>query len=400
MRRKIICILFVIALTVSGLLGCGSNSGNSSSDSGGDGTVTGEDDDYSWLPSCSGSDFFTVSPLNSDDYRGIVPLGNLNPTGHTFPTDHIYMYIRLSGSDPASVNVYSPGDLYLVSVSASEHVTDGYTDYTLSFMPCKEFQGYFGHVNTLSDALSEKIGSLSGSDTSCGEAYTTGGKTFRQCEKDVEIAMEAGELIGTAGREGQYALDFGAYDSRVSALGFADPDRWSSSSTGFDKLHVVCPVDYFSSAVKAELEAGLGAYDGAVQRTVEPLCGELMQDIAGTAQGIWFVSGTGDDFSEDAQLALVHDNVDPLQPVFSVGNSITGLDYGVYEFTPESSGLVDRDFGDITNDGNIYCFELASSRTLILQMTSSTALKIEKISATDCSAGTWSFSLNAVQFER
>lgn len=332
-------------------------------------------------------------------------MGNLNPSGHTFPTDHIYMYIRLSdatdpGSAPASVNVYSPGNLYLVQVSAGENITDGYTDYSLFFMPCRDFQGYFGHIQTLSDTMSQKIGSLSGSDVSCADPYTVGGKTFRQCTKDVAIEIEGGELIGTAGREGQNALDFGAYDSRVTPLAFANPDRWGTSATGFDKLQMVCPLNYFSSATKSELEAKLGSYNGSTQRSIEPICGEIMQDISGTAQGIWFISGTQNDFSEDAQLALVHDNVDPTHPVFSTGNSITNLSYGVYVFTPQSSGFTNRDFGDITNDGNIYCFELSSSKTVILQMISTTTLTIEKISDTDCSGGTWSFSANASQFER
>lgn len=405
--KRVIYLLICLAMVVvvSCTRGSSNESGGGSEAAGGGETGGGGDDDYSWLSSCSGSEFFSVSPLNSDDCRGIVPLGNLNPPGHTLPTDHVYMYARLSNpantaSDPASANVYSPGDLYLVRVVADEYVTDGYTDYSLTFMPCREFQGYFGHVQTLSDALSQKIGSLSGSDASCGEPYTTGGKTYRECSKNVKIEMKSGELIGTAGRKGQNALDFGAYDSRISALEFANPDRWSSSSIGFDKLHVVCPVNYFSSALKAELEAKFGEYDGSVHRTAEPLCGEVMQDIPGTAQGIWFISGTGDDFSEDAQLALAHGNVDPAQTAFSVGNSITGLDHGVYEFAPESSGLVNRDFGDITDDGSIYCFELTSSNVLILQLTSSTTLTIEKISAANCSAGTWSFSSNAVQFER
>lgn len=399
MRHSLICFAAVAVVSCSGG-SSGMNEGEGGDGAGGEG-----EDTYSWLSSCSGNDFFSAIPISSDDYRGIVPLGNLNPTGHTFPTDHIYMYIRLSdpadaGSDPASVNVYSPGNLYLVQVVAGENVTDGYTDYSLSFMPCKEFQAYFGHVQSLSDALSGEVGSFSGSDVSCQEPYTTGGKTYRRCTKDVRIELQAGELIGTAGRAGQYALDFGAYDSRTSALGFANPSRWGSDSSGFNKLHVVCPADYYSAALKAEMEARFGNYAGSVQRTVAPLCGELMQDISGTAQGIWFVSGTGSSFLEDDQLALVHDNVDPTQPVFSVGNSIRDLSSGVYAFTPESSGVVNRDFADVTSDGNVYCFELASSKVLISQMTSSSALTIEKITATDCSAGAWAFSSNAVQFER
>ena len=36
---------------------------------------------------------FHVSPVAVDQIRFIVPLGSLNPPGHTLPTDHIYFYV-------------------------------------------------------------------------------------------------------------------------------------------------------------------------------------------------------------------------------------------------------------------------------------------------------------------
>jgi hypothetical protein len=81
---------------------------------------------------------------------------------------------------------------------------------------------------------------------------------------------------------------------------------------------------------------------------------------------------------------------------------------GTWYFTPTTSGLVRRDFNQIT-DNQIYCYDqfrdplfaLTGNPTIILvQLTAPTTLTIEKQSATDCSAGSWSFTSNAVTFQR
>ena len=54
---------------------------------------------------------FRASPLDEGDIRFIVPLGNLNPPGHTFPSDHVYFYNRIPPAPPdAPVPVRAPGD--------------------------------------------------------------------------------------------------------------------------------------------------------------------------------------------------------------------------------------------------------------------------------------------------
>lgn len=48
------------------------------------------------LPSCGTSTtLFTAMPLAASQIAGWVPLGNLNPSAHTFPTDHQYIYTHL-----------------------------------------------------------------------------------------------------------------------------------------------------------------------------------------------------------------------------------------------------------------------------------------------------------------
>src|SRR4051794_32714151 len=66
------------------------------------------------LASCgSSTTLFSVSPVPDADLLGWVPLGQLAPPGHLFPTDHQYLYINDPGkpSSVRQVNVVAPGDI-------------------------------------------------------------------------------------------------------------------------------------------------------------------------------------------------------------------------------------------------------------------------------------------------
>lgn len=342
------------------------------------------------LPSCgSNYSFFTASPLNQTDFKGLVPLGNLNPTGHTFPTDHIYFYLN----DPLTrYNLYSPSDVTVTQIAGSEHVSDGFTDYSFTMQPCQEFKAQYGHVSSLSDKLSQSLTS----PYDWENTYSTGGKTYRMFSKNVSLAVTAGEQLGTAGgNTGQNALDMNAYDSRVT-LNFANYSRFSQRDT----IHTVCPISYYSGDLKNTLMSRFGDYDGDPKRSQEPVCGTIEQDVSETAQGMWFKKGTTTWQNEDEHLALVHDNIYPDKAKFSVGTS-TNITSGAYEFTPQSSGLINRDFRDIRSDSNIYCFEPLywEKNKIILQLPTSTTLKVEKQSDS-CGPGPWSFTGSVSEFER
>jgi hypothetical protein len=142
---------------------------------------------------------FSVSPLDPDYITGIVPLGNLNPPSHTFPTDHIYFHItRSEGADrPDIATLYSPGELTITRVSASEHVEAGFIDYNIFLKPCKDITVIFYHASSLSEDIfgytSPSTGWILDSE------YSTGGETYRLWSKDYNIKVTAGEIIGTAG---------------------------------------------------------------------------------------------------------------------------------------------------------------------------------------------------------
>lgn len=363
--------------------------------------------DIAEIPACgTRRKLYSVAPVAPSDLSHILPLGNLNPSAHTFPTAHLYLHIRRTvagdyGTPAAEVPVVAPGRIWVTRISSSANLDQGTQDFSLSFSPCAEHNAYFIHLKTLAGQLSEQfVGALS-----CNE-YTTGGERWRQCRKDVRIEIAAGAAIGTAGGGPERnALDLGASDSRVPPSVYANPDRWDGRS---DHLTLVCALDYFTPAIRRRLRSLLG--DGQTRRRQRPRCGDVAQDVAGTLQGVWLVAGTRQLESEDPHLALVHDNVDPTKGVFSVGTSMqrSGLASGLYYFEPAKKGSVNRDFGRRRKRNQVYCYEVrprfapaSDPLTVILAvLTGSSTLRLERTKGRACGSPPWQLGANYAEFER
>ena len=352
-------------------------------------------------------DYFSYSPVALTDFMGLVPLGNLAPSGHTFPTDHMYFHINRLDIDQwelgtVSVPVVSPGNILITSVTFSEALSldPPVSDFVVRFSPCQEIHAFFIHMASLSDRLMTEIGT---NFDRC-EEYSVGGGDFRNCEiRGLRIGVPAGEIIGTAGGN-QYAnaLDLGVYDLRTPPLPYANPSRWEDRS-----LHIACPLDYFVADVRAALQQRLGEHDNTGLRTIEPFCGEVEQDEPGTAQGVWIAEGTVFTYPEDPHLSLVRDNIDPSISVFSVGTGIgaSGLEFGLYYFTPLDTGFINRAFRDVI-PGEVYCYENLTLRfdqpsgvNIILEMPTPTTLRIQRI-PTPCATGPWTLTDLATNFQR
>jgi hypothetical protein len=124
----------------------------------------------------------------------------------------------------------------------------------------------------------------------------------------------------------------------------------------------------------------------------------------------------------------VHDNVNPVTPVFSVSGAFctplpTGGESctwsaGVRGFTPATTGLINRNFTDIAV-GPVYCFENLRGHPgggpdpeigrILLEVFASTPggsvdrLRIEPVPsalATNCGAGPWVFGSGVREFQR
>jgi hypothetical protein len=336
------------------------------------------------LDGCEEADLLTVPPLTETDYRVILPLGNLAPPGHTIPTDHIYYMLPREGEVTREVEVRAPGDILITRIEETAQLAEGeggFSDFSLTFSPCSERILKFGHLTSVSDAVRTAMDSSE--DSFCDE-YGIGATTYRTCSLSLNLEVTAGTVVGTAGGivDGSAALDLWGFDLSSEALTWANPVRYTSEDDVL--FHVVCPLDLFADQARSIQMAKLGGHSGEF-RTVEPRCGEVNQDLAGTAQGNWF-SGIDTTMHErwDHHLALVHDNVDPSTAAISIGGIVS--EPVVWYFAPEVSGQINRDFTSVKPDGTIYCFEGAVDARqdagglegrLLVHLVSETELMIE-----------------------
>lgn len=214
--------------------------------------------------------------------------------------------------------------------------------------------------------------------------------------------MKAGQVIGTAGGGTANGLDIQAVHSRAAGKPYANPKRYRN-----DALHFVCPLDLFDPTTKAALYKKLGS--NRTKRTIEPRCGEVNQDVAGTAQGNWITGvGKSDPIDQpgnwDKSIALVHDNFNPSIGVASIGGVIGNPT--IIAFAPKHEGTINREFSEVKPDGSMYCYQtdaqpgsgnLARSGSLLIQLTSATTMQAQ-LAQGSCS-GSASFS-KATIYER
>lgn len=350
------------------------------------------------VASCpQGTALLTVSPLQLGDIGGWVPLGNLNPPAHTFPTDHQYLYLSTftTPSQQRPVDLVAPGNVTITRARRTTYSTDSHTDYSLSFSVCADVAGEFGHVGTITPSVLSQLGAF---DQQCDSYSPNPGLTVSTCyTKSIAVPASAGEPLGTVGGPPNPAgLDFSFWDRRVPSLRYANPSRWIVSSDGFDNFHVVPASDYFAEPAKSAIAAKVGSFDGRVRRTVAPVGGTIELDVPGSVQGAW-LNPTQPTHPETPHLAIVPDNVDPAQIDVSLGMSQPGFSSGQYRFMPVSTGQVNRRPSEITADGQTYCYELQYGGVLLVRLLDATTLRVEgRPSATTCaSQQPWEFNTGA-----
>ncbi|MEI6734282.1 MAG: hypothetical protein WCK94_09920 [Comamonadaceae bacterium] len=372
---KSACSAFMAALLVA----CGGGGGGGGSN--GNPTITSAP---AGTANCSASAPLSRSPVAVSALSNIVPLGNLNPQGgHVFPTDHQYFFTSNTSSFTTLTNVVAPASIVITNVQQQTRSGGGMptlVDYAMTFFPCADVKMTFGHLSSIAPALLSQIGSFG---DACNPSYNINGVNYQQCNKSVSIAVAEGVMVGTMGGTNQQGFDVGAYDRRTT-LAFVNPTRSTEQGSDFNPNHTACFIDYIAGADADAMRAILGS--GGSRRTIAPVCGQAMQDIAGTAQGRWFLDASS---SEPQGVALVHDNVDPTQAVISVGNSVPSLGIGTYVFKPTASGKINADFSRVTADGTVYCFEPSpqADKHIVLQMPTGSTLLIAGVSGSNCGSG-------------
>lgn len=374
-------------------------------------------DDVSHLPPCGNTkDFFTTLPLALDSFTTIDPIGLLSPTAHTFPAPHLYFRIKREGgsfeSPVTKVPLYAPADVTITKINLIQATNrpEFANDAAIHFALCSEFKAYFDHVIDLAPKLQEAYDKAS--TDRCDEytlTYKTGPVNWKKCDKNVNLKVSNGELIGYAGGgSAQAVLDFAAFDARI------EPHPYASSKRVFrpELAYNVCPLDYFSPILSSQYKSRLGGYGYSQSSNVivvSPTCGKVIQDVPGTAKGNWFAPDIDTTRSghEPPHLALVQGHIEQNLQAFSNGDSTKNseLDFGIYYFSPQDSGFVNRDFAQVTADGKVYCYDTKNNykndepTTIIIQLTDSETLRIEGKEAINCGSGPWSFD-TFTEFQR
>jgi hypothetical protein len=361
------------ALAFAVLTACGDKGSATGPDSSGFGTLPAS------LASCgSNSALYTALPVAQANIGGWVPLGAMNPSGHTFPTDHQYIYLKSFGSGSITpVDVFAPGAVTIVGARRSQYGSPPtFEDYSIMFSACKDTWVEFGHVRSIAANIAAKLPAF---DQGCNTYSPSPGSVVTACwTKSADIKANAGDVIATTA-----GLDLWMFDARITPLVFANPSRWSGMTAGFDHFHVVPFTDYYADPLRATVQSMLGSYDGKVKRTVPPLGGTIATDIAGTAQGTWFF-GSEPTYPESPHLAIVPDNVDPTRIDISMGLSGGTFTSGLRAMVPSAAGPFNRHPSQITPGATVHCWDLSNAfdsgtgyGIALIQLVDATTLKIE-----------------------
>jgi len=404
------------------VLSCNGESGGSAPTDNGstlsDNGSTPSDTD-STVTSCPSGALFSRAPINLDDVTSMGVLGSLIPPGHTFPTPHLYMFVLESDTTvDHEATIYAPADMTLFDIIFQYAEFSGsksdYTGYHLHFSVCDDVELYFINVRSLTHP--DIVSALADGDCPSSGAD----RNYQECHLRVNIPINANEVIGTTGDldAAIFGMDVGVRDYRLETgrSSFANPARWCDEYNPqiTDRCYTACFFDYMDSdEAYPYLNMFFKTDITDIQRTEDPVCGTVYLDVEFTAQGYWFPS-TENPTTEVNSLFLGPNDYLPSKHSFSTGNAIIGLASRVYTFTPESSGLINSKFNEIT-DSEIYCFERLYDSLyslvneapvymhfiIVLQLSSNgNTLTIEKQTASSCGSGPWSFTENAVNFYR
>lgn len=349
--------------------------------------------------------FFNTSPIALVDFIAFRPLGFLSLPIHVFPAKHSAFSMTAIGQAAVAKPVVAPGRTFVTEIYEASFSSGG-KNYQVFLRPCDQVRAYFGHLSSISDKLLQEFKSK---PASCN-SFQDGSATVTTCRREqLSLLLEEGEQFG-AGPDSA-GVDFGILDFRRTPAGFVNVSHYD-----YYYPYYTSPLDYFGATTKAQIESKTGNVFGTRMRTALPIGGSYMEDIAGTAQGNWFLPGKYHSNTTDLSifLSLAHDYTDPSQAIISMGKSVVGLASGLYSFTTANSGLINRDFNAITPDGKIYCYEsflsgqttgsiplATSSGVLRMTMPDANQLKVEFLASGTClSNASLDFSASATVFVR
>ena len=336
----------LIIIVILGITSVNNSSGSNARSGGAD---HGNGPKYEALAKCTNQPILNHVPSIMANYSQITPLGAVEAPDHVFPTDHLYFGFKdfAQGITPAPVtNIFAPGNIVVTYIQNTFTMHNGKVvsnDNGLYFFGCKGVYFKFDHIQTLSGQLAKAIIDRK-KYSRCSVFSPAPGELIHGCDTNIDIKLSSGTIMGTVGGNSALAaFDFGAYK-----IGYTDPGFIDTKF--YPLFNAVCGLDYFTATVKAQLY-------NLLSRSVEPRCGTVGQDKAGTAQGGWFSTQDIQTAMNhwDTHLALLHNNFDPTMGELTVAGTISQP--AIVFFTPTHSGLIDREPSEVTADGKVYCYQ-------------------------------------------
>ena len=279
---------------------------------------------------------FTVSPVAIDKITDLEPLGAMNPSGHTIPTDHVYFYTSWTYGEqpiyPAEIlPVYAPGSGVVTWILQGDGRD---ADAKIMLRMNKWVLYYLDHV-VLDSAI--KVGSI----------------------------VTAGQIIGESRG---IAIDLGVVNEKVALPGFVNPLRY-----GWQTLHTDSPYKYFAEPIRSQLYA-------MVRRNAVDKDGKIDYDAPGTLIGNWFHESV--EVAESMMppawpkhLAFCPDSNEPEEMRISIGGTVSTP--GKFKPSP-----TDPAFTDVTLQSGRVVYHLNYTEfgyfgIMLVQLLDSLHLKVE-----------------------
>lgn len=347
---------------------------------------------FSIYPDCPANleGILTAPLMDPKNISNLIPLGNINPPGHTSPVDHIYFGTQ----ETEKIPLYAPANAWITEITeiAYKNELGEYVlpEYAIRYTVCDGLDLVFASHTELVPEIKAEIDRIGTSDCK-GEISKIGHTSIeRQCYYKVNIPVKSGDLTGWVQPYGDGRLPFEIWAFNYNKLSRDDIDwAYYDKDSMFPYPRAFCLFDLYMGDLKVQYYSKFGFFDqksgnAFKPRTIEPICGQVNQDITGTIQGMWYGENNPDDKDIEAKgkgLAFIHNNIDPLVAEISIGGNF--MDVAVISFDPKHTGSIDREFSEVKADGKIYCYneqvfnKQAVGGKVLVQLIGDRELKVE-----------------------
>lgn len=358
-------------------------------------------------PKCPSSNFLTNYITELDGLASITPQGFMQPGAHNLPVPHMYYNTgSTSEKDPNGVaykskivNMYAPADMTLYGASKQTYTMSNgyqYTEWMMTWNFCETYWMFNAHIGWITPDVQAAI------DNAPLKKCQTGGQLNTKSEdcysSRFAYKVKAGALFAkSSGRA--HGFDFGFTDAskpdpkRINPGYFAP--RWAAGG---------CHINYYPIDMRAKIESKLDGNNG---------CGQLVSDVVGTAQGVWFNPAhhsRNESVFEDYHIALAKNWANKDLLTFSIGwnAEVSGLSGGRFDFKPSATGPSNKAFTDVKNN-DVMCYDALQGTgrygepapTFYIKMTAGATEKLSIAKGTGaCGAGPYVMPANAQTFER